>query len=74
MDMLGHEDERHQCETMSAGGSVDALAQPSCPCVGPKERTTLIAREGQLVYVARLVDVFDSFAMWLGVGHTIYLL
>jgi len=78
--MLGHEDECDQCELMSAGSSPDTLAQPGLPRVGLKERTTLIAREGQFVYVAGLVDVFDSFAMWLDVGHplssrhTIYVL
>jgi hypothetical protein len=62
MHVLGHEHERDQAEIPGDHGRVDRAGQLLSPCVVREQVHPPVAGECELVQIARLVEVLDSFA------------
>ena len=57
VDVFGHEDERPEIDVQADAGRVDRLRQPLAGPLGLHELVSMVAREGQLVRVARIIVV-----------------
>ncbi len=67
--MLRHEHEGNQHEVSPIQCGVDRPGQKPSPRVVGQQRQASVARKGQFVQIARLVEVLDPSAMLIGCAH-----
>ena len=63
MDVLGHEDKRNQLETTLLARFIDRSGQITAPGIVRQQFHLPIARECQLMQIARLMVMLDRFEL-----------